>query len=97
MRLPIRKLLVESYLPTFIKELIIPLLVVLAGAVILASRLKLDWQQKTSLIIADLAFGFFLAYTLHKNGQPSKPVPDIHQESHGSNSPNVIGDDNSIK
>src|SRR5258708_36772329 len=81
------------------------LVAVFVGAVIF-NVLKMDWIQKTGLGIGILGLSIYLAQTLHlsnqakadtntsQQGEPKKP--DVQQQSKGANSPNIIGNNNTV-
>lgn len=83
-------------MPKFIELVAIPILATVVCATIILNPFRFDWQQRVSLLIAVLAFAFFLAYTIHKTQSKNRISPGIRQISYGTGSPNVIGDGNSI-
>jgi hypothetical protein len=78
---------------------------VFVGAVIF-NVLKMDWIQKMGLGMGILGLSIFLAQTLHlfnkakadtntsQQGEPKKP--EVQQSSQGANSPNIVGNNNTI-
>jgi hypothetical protein len=76
---------------------------VFVGAVIL-NVLKMDWIQRTGLGIGILGLSIFLAQTLYLSNrakadtsqQGESKKPDIKQKSEGANSPNIVGNNNSV-
>ncbi len=81
------------------------LVAVFVGAVIF-NVLKMDWIQKTGLGIAILGLSIFLAQTLYLSNQTKASAniseqgeakkPDIQQQSKGANSPNIVGNNNTV-
>ena len=67
-------------MPLWVERYIIPILAaVVLGSVIL-NPLKLDWQQRISLLIALSAFAYFFAHTVHKpraSSATAVPAPDF--------------------
>jgi len=94
-------------MPIWIERFGLPVLVaVLVGAVIF-NVLKMDWLQKTGLGMAILGLSLFLSQTVYLSnkakadtdtsppqGEPKKP--DIQQQSKGANSPNIVGNNNTV-
>ena len=50
----------------FLDRVVLPVLTASLLGVIVLNPLKFDWHQRISLLIAVLAFGYFVAHTLHK-------------------------------
>src|ERR1043166_8915980 len=63
----------KTYVPTFIERFLLPVLVIIAAAVIITNPMQMDRQQRISLGIAILAFAYFVGHSLYAHQTQPKP------------------------
>ena len=91
----------------FLERFVLPILAAVVMGVIMLNPLKFDWHQRISLLIAVVAFAYFVGRTIHvghatHQQPPSVAVPAGPSHTSGSatttgnNSPANTGDGNTI-
>jgi hypothetical protein len=97
--------LLGDYVPIFLERFVLPVLAAATITVIALNPLRFDRQQRISLLVAVLAFAYFVGYTIHKNrsgaGQTTPQAVEIPKKTGdarttGPKSPAVTGDNNKI-
>ncbi len=92
-------------MPIFLERFVLPVLAAAVIAVIVLNPLKLDRQQRISLLVCVLASAYFVGYTLYKrNSVPTHGAAPMvgaprrtgDATTNGSQSPAVTGDGNKI-
>ena len=53
-------------MPLWVERYIIPILAAVVVGLVILNPLKLDWQQRISLLVALSSFAYFLAHSVHK-------------------------------
>lgn len=59
----------DTSVPIFLEKFIVPVLTIIAGAVILYNPFKFDWPQRISLVVAIVATAFFCSYSLYLHSE----------------------------
>lgn len=97
-------------MPVFLERFVLPVLAATLITVIIVNPLKMDWQQRTALIVAVVAVAYFVGHTLQRGKGPTSPQtaitataptplskPSGDATTSGNASPAVTGNENTIK
>jgi hypothetical protein len=86
----------ESFVPIFLEKYVLPTLAACLVGVILLNPFKLPWQQQGLLAVLVTAVAYGIGRALHKRNAQRKPGTAVKQQSFGANSPNIIGNQNTV-